>query len=59
MYVLHEGATYVLEDGMYVCTCVLRGGLYVYVYVRPMWLCVCTHIYVHTIQVQPSGRKHT
>ena len=49
-----------LEDGMYVCTCVLRGGLYVYVYVHSTWwLCVCTHIYVHTIQVQPSGRTHT
>ena len=30
---------------VYVCACVLRGGLYVYVYVHPTWwLCVCTHI---------------
>ena len=37
-----------LENGMYVCTCVLRGGLYVYVYVHPTWwLCVCVHTHTY------------
>ena len=32
-----------LEDGMYVCACVLHLMLYVYVYVHPTWwLCVAS-----------------
>ena len=47
-----------LEDGMYVCACVLHLMLYVYVYMCPTWwLCVYTHIYIQTTLQVPHHRN--
>ena len=35
-----------LEDGMYVCACVLH--LRLYMCVSTWWLCVCVYTHIHT-----------
>ena len=55
-----------LEDGMYVCACILlEGCMYMCMCVLCdgcvcVCVCVCVHMYVHTtLQVLPSGTRRT
>ena len=47
-----------LEDGMYVCTCVLRALLYVYVH-PTWWLCLCVYTHIHTYHSGTPQVGHT